>query len=141
MPTRCELRRADKSGDEGALSGLLLLALLRPTAQVGRNHGHWFIQRILSFPRDEAYKQRRDERLVTGWYASDSSGAWRLSALASLQRQALRLVDRHGLRRGEMANECLRGPRLPGARRHPGRIDRNLLQLRRQHADHLDLGI
>ena len=31
--------------------------------------------------------------------------------------------------------------RLPGARRHPGRIDRNLLQLRRQHADHLDLGI
>ena len=44
------------------------------------------------------------------WY---TLGAWRLSALASLQRQALRLVDRHGLRAARWRMNAFAGPVCP----------------------------
>src|SRR5215468_6320040 len=54
--------------------------------------------------------------------------------------ESLCLVDRCRGRRGQCLDQRLRRFGFVGARRHAGRIERDELQLRRQHTDHLDLG-
>src|SRR5579862_4524135 len=53
----------------------------------------------------------------------------------------LGLEDRHGGRRGQNLDQRFRRFWFFGARRDAGRVGRDLLQLRRQHADHVHAGI